>query len=125
MTISFKEDVQVARIIDPMQLTGTLVSDTQAAGLLYRTLIAVGSGTRLTANLVTVAPGGVTRKHAHDWEQVNYIVSGKGTLVDGTGMRHNLTEAMVIHFPGGELHWFENDSDDELVILGVLGPDAR
>ncbi|HSL93754.1 MAG TPA: cupin domain-containing protein [Bacillota bacterium] len=115
----------MAKVIDPMQLTGTLVSDAQAAGLLYRTLVAAGPGTRLSANLVTVAPGGVTRKHAHGWEQVNYIVSGKGTLVDGAGMRHTLVTGMVVHFLSDELHWFENDNSDDLVILGVLGPDAR
>jgi quercetin dioxygenase-like cupin family protein len=120
-----KEDKKLAKVIDPMKLVGEQVSDAQAAGLLYRTLVPAGSGTRLSANLVTVAPGGVTRKHAHGWEQVNYIVSGRGILVDGHGARHHLTAGMVIHFPGDELHWFENNTEDELVILGVLGPDAR
>ncbi len=52
-------------------------------------------------------------------------MSGTGTLVDAAGCRHTLVGGMVIHFSGDELHWFENDSAEDLVILGVLGPDAK
>ena len=114
----------MAKVIDPTKIAGQSVSDAGAAGLIYRTLIAADAGNRLSANLVTVSPRGVTRKHSHAWEQVNYIVSGRGTLVDGQGHRHPLQAGMVIHFPADEWHCFENDSDEDLLILGILGPDA-
>ena len=115
----------MATVINHGTLTAHAVSGDGAVGLLYKTLLAPDEGRALSANLVTVAPGGITRKHHHEWEQVNYILEGKGDLLTGEGEIRPLVAGVIIHISSGELHWYENNSDSDLVILGVLGPNAR
>lgn len=115
----------MAKTVDQEAVQAQLVSGDGATGLLYKTLIAPGEGRLLSANLVTVAPQGVTRKHQHEWEQVNYILSGRGTLLTGDGEERQVSAGMLIHIPADELHWFENNSEESLVLLGVLGPHAK
>jgi quercetin dioxygenase-like cupin family protein len=37
----------------------------------------------LTFQLARVEPGGISKRHQHDWEQVNWVVSGKGRVDAG------------------------------------------
>ncbi|MEW6523317.1 MAG: cupin domain-containing protein [Bacillota bacterium] len=112
-------------IVDPAKVQSQQVLGDGAVGLVYRTILGPAPGRRLTSNLVEVSPGGITRKHRHQWEQVNYILSGDGVLVTGEGSRSRVAGGMIAHIPGGEMHWFENTGQVPLVILGVLGPDAQ
>lgn len=115
----------MATIVDQAGITPQAVSGDGAAGLLYKTLLAPQEGRLLSANHVRVSPQGVTRKHQHEWEQLNYILSGEGVLLTGNGDIRPVVAGTTIHIPSGELHWFENNSDADLLILGVLGPNAR
>ena len=71
----------MATIVDKNNVKKELVSDSGAEGLEYQTLIPQDQGRLLRTNFVTVHPGGMTRNHKHDWEQVNYILAGKGVLI--------------------------------------------
>lgn len=115
----------MAIIVDQKVVKEQVVAGDGAMGLLYKTMLAPSEGRLLSANLVTVAPQGVTRKHQHEWEQVNYILAGEGLLLTGDGDIRTVAAGMIIHIPSGELHWFENNRGADLVILGVLGPNAR
>jgi len=115
----------LAIIVDQRAVEGKEVTGDGAAGLLYKTLFAPGEGRLLSANLVSVAPQGVTRKHRHEWEQVNYILAGTGVLLTGDNERRVISAGTAVHIAANELHWFENDGKVELVILGVLGPNAK
>ena len=75
----------MAIIIDQESVKAHAVSGDGALGLLYKTLLAPLEGRLLSANHVTVSPQGVTRKHEHEWEQVNYILLGEGVLLTANG----------------------------------------
>ncbi len=115
----------MVEVVDAGAVSAVTVAADGARGLAYRTLLGPAPGRRLTANLVEVAPAGVTRRHRHDWEQVNYILAGEGRLWLGDDVVHRVAAGTAVRIPGGRLHWFECDGPGPLVILGVLGPDAK
>jgi len=114
----------MATIVNSFNIKGEPVKDSGAVGLEYKTLFAQEKGRRLQVNLVTVHPGGITRNHKHDWEQVNYILEGKGLLIVDDNLQEPLVieAGMGVHVPGGETHYYKNTSSEPLVMLGVLGP---
>ncbi|NLT95500.1 MAG: cupin domain-containing protein [Clostridia bacterium] len=114
----------MAAIVNSLNIEREQVKDSGAVGLEYKTLFAQEKGRRLAANLVTVQPGGITRNHKHDWEQVNYIMEGRGLLIVDDNLEEPLEieAGMAVHVPGGEAHYYKNTGSEPLVMLGVLGP---
>jgi quercetin dioxygenase-like cupin family protein len=76
-----------------------------------------------TFQLARVAPGGVSKRHAHEWDQANWISSGEAEVdVEGKVFRLGAGDSIVI--PGGKPHSFSNPGDVPLVLVAVLGPGA-
>ena len=66
-----------------------------------------------------IAPGGNTPKHAHDWEHVNYIISGKGRLhIDGK--IHEVNEKDFALVPPNSEHQFENPYDEDFEFICIV-----
>jgi len=72
-----------------------------------------------TLRVFKIGPGGHTPKHSHDWEHVNYIISGKGRLtIDG-----NINEVVEKDFafvPPNSLHQFENPYDKDFEFICIV-----
>jgi quercetin dioxygenase-like cupin family protein len=80
-------------------------------------------GGAATFQLARVAPGGISKRHAHDWDQANWISSGEAEVdVDGEVFRLGAGDSIVI--PGGKPHSFSNPGETPLVLVAVLGPGA-
>jgi len=76
-----------------------------------------------TLQLARVAPGGISKRHAHEWDQANWIASGEAELyVDGEVFRLGTGDSIVI--PGGKSHSFSNPGETPLMLVAVLGPGA-
>ena len=76
-----------------------------------------------TFQLARVAPGGISKRHAHEWDQANWVSSGEAEVdVDGEVFRLWAGDCIVI--PGGKPHAFSNPGDAPLVLVAVLGPGA-
>ena len=76
-----------------------------------------------TFQLARVAPGGVSKRHAHTWDQANWISSGEAKVdVDGELFRLSAGDSIVI--PGGKPHSFSNPGEAPLLLVAVLGPGA-
>ena len=76
-----------------------------------------------TFQLARVAPGGISKRHAHDWDQANWIASGEAEVdVDGELFRLGAGDSIVI--PGGKPHSFSNPGEIPLMLVAVLGPGA-
>jgi len=74
-----------------------------------------------TFQLARVAPGGVSKRHAHEWDQANWIASGEAEVdVDGELFRLGAGDSIVI--PGGKSHHFSNPGEVPLLLVAVLGP---
>lgn len=60
----------------------------------------------------TLEPGGHTPRHDHATEHLNYVLSGRGCLVDAEGVEHELAPGDFAFVPPHEKHQFRNDADD-------------
>jgi quercetin dioxygenase-like cupin family protein len=77
----------------------------------------------VTFQLARIAPGGISKRHSHPWDQANWIASGVAEVdVDGAVFRLDSGDSIVI--PGGRPHSFSNPGDTPLLLLAVLGPGA-
>jgi quercetin dioxygenase-like cupin family protein len=76
-----------------------------------------------TFQLARVAPGGISKRHAHEWDQANWVSSGEAEVdVDGELFRLGAGDCIVI--PGGKPHSFSNPGEAPLMLVAVLGPGA-
>jgi len=76
-----------------------------------------------TFQLARVAPGGISKRHAHPWDQANWIAAGEAEVdVDGEVFRLQAGDSIVI--PGGKPHSFSNPGAGPLLLVAVLGPGA-
>ncbi len=82
-----------------------------------------GPGGAATFQLARLAPGGVSKRHAHEWDQANWVASG-GADVDVDGEVHRLSAGDSIVIPGGSTHSFSNPGETPLLLVAVLGPGA-
>jgi quercetin dioxygenase-like cupin family protein len=72
-----------------------------------------------TLRVFKIAPGGHTPRHTHDWEHVNYIISGKGKLfLDGK--EYEMSEKDFAFVPPNALHQFQNPYDKDFEFICVV-----
>lgn len=57
----------------------------------------------------TVAPGGCTPRHQHDYEHEVYILAGEG-VVFGNGKEQRIKAGDSMYVPANEVHQFRNDA---------------
>ncbi|MFC1839379.1 cupin domain-containing protein [Thermodesulfobacteriota bacterium] len=66
----------------------------------------------------TIEPGGHTPYHTHDFEHLNYVINGRGFLVDEQGFEHEIKAGEFALILPDEKHQFRNSSDtDPFVII--------
>lgn len=65
----------------------------------------------------TIEPGGHTPYHTHDFEHLNYIISGQGVLVDEQETKHPVAAGDFALVLPNEKHRFRNTSDDDPFII--------
>ena len=112
-------DVTVVRALD---LQFKAVQGDGAEGLELARLYQHAGGAA-TLQLARVAPGGISKRHAHEWDQANWIASGEAEVyVDGEVFRLGAGDSIVI--PGGKSHSFSNPGETPLMLVAVLGPGA-
>lgn len=76
---------------------------------------------RLSANLVTLKPGGELIPHTHEVLEVFYIIEGQGSaLVNGE--RKPVNNGTIIIAPPGSEHGLVNIGDGDLKLFAVFSP---
>jgi quercetin dioxygenase-like cupin family protein len=65
----------------------------------------------------TIEPGGYTLYHQHPFEHVNYIIEGKGVLIDKDGIQHPLKQGDFALVNPEEKHQYRNISNEKLMIM--------
>ena len=72
-----------------------------------------------TLRVFTIQPGGHTPKHSHNWEHVNYVISGEGTLeVDGKVITLSAGAFAVV--PPNALHQYSNKGSVNFVMICIV-----
>ncbi len=72
-----------------------------------------------TMRVFTIAPGGYTFKHKHDWEHINHVVSGRGKLML-EGVEHEVGEKDFAFVPPNTLHQFSNPYDKPFEFICIV-----
>ncbi len=70
-----------------------------------------------SVRVFTLEPGGFTPRHAHDSEHLNYVISGRGELVDPDGVPRELATGDFAFVSPHELHQFRNAGDEPFVFI--------
>lgn len=74
-----------------------------------------------TFQLARVAPGGVSKRHSHEWDQANWVAEGVAEVeVEGEVFRLRTGDCVII--PGGKAHSFSNPGTVPLLLVALLGP---
>lgn len=60
----------------------------------------------------TLEPGGNTPYHSHPFEHMNFVIGGRGALVDEAGNEHSLKAGDFALVRPGEKHQYRNVSAD-------------
>jgi quercetin dioxygenase-like cupin family protein len=98
----------------PMQMEG-------AEGVSFRLLIGRNHGApNFAMRHFTVAPGGHTPRHRHNYEHEVMILAGKGLVRCGETVRQ-VGPGDVVFMPANHEHQFRNPSDrDDLVFICLV-----
>ncbi len=70
-----------------------------------------------SVRVFTLEPGGFTPRHEHTSEHLNYIISGRGELVDPEGVPRPLGAGDFAYVQPHELHQFRNAGDEPFVFI--------
>ncbi len=67
----------------------------------------------------TVAPGGFTPRHSHEWEHEIFVHKGIGKVFK-EGDWQEVTSGSVVYIPGNEEHQFMNGGGEEFVFVCLI-----
>ncbi len=65
----------------------------------------------------TIEPGGHSPHHTHDLEHLNYVISGRGALVDAEGNLNPIEAGEFAFVAPGDVHQFRNTGDEPFVFI--------
>lgn len=72
-----------------------------------------------TLRVFKIAPGGHTPKHRHDWEHINYVISGKGRLILDEAP-NEIAEKDFAFVPPNALHQFQNPFKEDFEFICIV-----
>lgn len=67
----------------------------------------------------TIAPGGFTPRHAHEWEHEIFVHSGAGKVYQN-GEWRDVSSGTVIFIPGNEEHQLMNGGGEDFVFICLI-----
>lgn len=67
----------------------------------------------------TIKPGGHTPHHSHDWEHVNYVISGQGTL-EIEGKKLDLPAGSFAFVAPNQKHQYSNNGQKDFVMVCIV-----
>ncbi len=98
------------KIINYTEAETHIINNDIAQGVTGRVVIGKDDGAKnFCMRIFTLAPGGFTPKHSHDWEHEILVHAGKG-MIFKEGEWLEVVSGSVIFIPGNEEHQFKNES---------------
>lgn len=87
----------------------------------FRVVVDPAAGCRSATQFVGFVPPGRAPDHFHQYDEVIYVLAGRGVLhMDGRSTPFGA--GATVHLPPRLVHCLENVGDDQLVVLGVFTP---
>ena len=81
--------------------------------------VADGSPT-MSMRVLTVEPGGYSPYHSHPWEHLNYILAGRGVMVNEAGEEHPIAAGNFAFVEPDEKHQFRNTGAEPLQFICLV-----
>jgi len=79
----------------------------------------------IRADRIIYHPGDTAARHYHtDCHHLFYVLYGNGLLHVDAG-HHRLTQGMVAVVGPSEVHWFENDTEENFAFVEFWGPPPK
>jgi len=92
----------------------------QAKGAAGRVVIGKADGARnFCMRVFEIAAGGITGKHAHEWEHEVFVHAGKGAILQ-KGNWTSLSAGSVVFIPGKEEHQLKNTGKEPFIFVCVI-----
>jgi quercetin dioxygenase-like cupin family protein len=92
----------------------------QAKGATGRVVVGQADGARkFCMRVFEIAEGGMTGKHAHEWEHEVFVHAGKGEIFR-EGKWAPLSSGSVVFIPGNEEHQLKNTGDSPFIFVCVI-----
>ena len=108
--------MKVNRDVEAVEVAGD-----EAKGVSMKILVGPRDGSeRIIMRLFTVAPGGHTPRHRHDWEHLVRIERGRAVVLDGSGAEHQIAAGASVFIPANEEHQFRNPGDEPVEFICVI-----
>jgi len=96
------------------------VEESGAEGVHVRWLISDKDGAENFAmRHFTIAPGGHTPLHSHDWEHEVFVLKGEGVAICGNSEK-KIKPEYVVYVPPNVRHCFKNTGNEDLCILCLI-----
>lgn len=67
----------------------------------------------------TLQKDGHTPRHSHDWEHVNYVISGRGR-VEIDGEKHSMERGAFAFVPPNATHQYSNVGDEDFIMICIV-----
>ena len=92
----------------------------QAKGAAGRVVVGQADGARnFCMRVFEISAGGITGKHAHEWEHEVFVHSGKGAILR-EGKWAALSTGSVVFIPGNEEHQLKNTGEAPFIFVCVI-----
>jgi len=72
-----------------------------------------------TLRVFRIKPGGYSPHHQHDWEHINYVMKGRGTLTIGDETKEIIGGDFAL-VPANTAHQFKNPFDQEFEFICIV-----
>jgi quercetin dioxygenase-like cupin family protein len=107
-------------IVKKMKDVGGVAMGSAAPGVTKQVLIGPADGApEFAMRCFSIAAGGATPFHQHDWEHEVFVVEGEGVVVSDKG-ETPLKQGNVVFVPGGEMHQFKNAGKKTFAMLCLV-----
>jgi quercetin dioxygenase-like cupin family protein len=106
------------KTVNLVNITKTVVALEGAEKVFKQVPISRADGTpSFSFRVFTLEPGGHTPFHSHDFEHLNYIIEGRGVLVNADGEKNPVKSGEFALVLPGEKHQYRNTSEDHPFVM--------
>ncbi|MBN1573622.1 MAG: cupin domain-containing protein [Deltaproteobacteria bacterium] len=89
-----------------------------AEGVLKQVPIGLADGSpNFSFRVFTIEPGGHTPYHTHPFEHINYVIEGRGEIIDGKGDAKAVSPGDFALIKPNEKHQYRNSADAPLMVI--------
>ncbi len=108
------------KVINYTEAETHIINNDIAQGVTGRVVIGKDDGAKnFCMRVFTLAPGGFTPRHSHDWEHEIIVHAGNGKIFK-EGEWVEVGSGSVIFIPGNEEHQFKNESEEDFTFACLI-----